>query len=283
MAHEPTLRFCVLALAVAFVALWEGAAPRRGSGSRLRARWRANFAIWFLDSVLIRLAVPSFATGLAIVVAERGGGFLPFLGVPTWAAFLVSLLAFDLSRYFEHWVLHRVPILWRVHRVHHADPDYDFTLGFRFHPLEALASVAATSLTIVILGPPPMAVLLHQVVSIGSSMFVHGDVRMPLILDSLLRRLVVTPDMHRVHHSTATRESNSNFGSVLPWWDRLFGTYVAQPAAGHDGMTIGLGGPPDPRYLKLGWMLLDPFRREEHTGPSDAYARRTSPGSERVS
>lgn len=258
VAQEPTLRFCVMALAIALVAAWEVAAPRR-STANLRARWRANFSIWILDAVLIRFALPAFAVGLAVVVAERGGGVLPMLGVPWWLAFVVSLLALDLSKYVEHWLFHRVPLLWRVHRMHHADTEYDFTVGFRFHPLEALGSTALTLVAILALGPPPLAVFTHQLVLAAVSMFVHGNVRMPAVVDDVLRRLIVTPDLHRVHHSAAMRESSSNLGSVLPVWDRLFGTYVDQPAAGHDGIRFGLGGPANPRSVKLGWMLLDPF------------------------
>ena len=262
IAQEPTLRFCVLALAVALVAAWEVRAPRRSSGN-LRARWRANFSIWLLDAVVLRFAPPVFAVGVAVVVAERGGGVLPMLGLPWWLAFVVSLLALDLSKYVEHWLCHRVPLLWRVHRVHHADTEYDFTVGFRFHPLEALGSAAMTTATIVVLGPPALAVLTHQVLTVATAVLVHGNVRMPAAVDDVLRRVIVTPDLHRVHHSAAMRESNSNLGSVLPLWDRLFGTYVDQPAAGHDGMRFGLGGPVDPRHVKLGWMLLDPFLSSE--------------------
>ena len=261
-AQDSNLRFYVLVLALALVATWEGVAPRRSAGSRLRSRWLANFGVWIIDAALLRLAFPTFAVGFAVVVAQRGGGILPSLALPWWVGVALCLLAFDLGQYVEHWLFHRVPLLWRVHRVHHADPDYDFTLGLRFHPLEALCSASLTSLTIVVLGPPPMAVLTHQLLVAVNSMFAHGNVRLPVIVDDMLRRLTVTPDLHRVHHSAAMRESNSNLGNLFPWWDRLFGTYVDQPAAGHERMTIGLGGPPNPRDLKLGWMLLDPFRRE---------------------
>lgn len=266
VAQEPTLRFCVLALAIALVALWEIAAPRR-STANLRARWRANFSIWILDAVLIRFVPPVFTVGLAVVVAERGGGVLPMLGLPWWLAVVMSLLALDLSKYVEHWLFHRVPLLWRAHRMHHADTEYDFTVGFRFHPLEALGSIALTLVTILALGPPPLAVFTHQLVLAAVSMFVHGNVRMPAVVDDVLRRLIVTPDLHRVHHSAAMRESSSNLGSVLVVWDRLFGTYVDQPAAGHDGIRFGLGGPSNPRSVKLGWMLLDPFLAPEGPTP----------------
>ncbi len=275
--QEATLRFHVLALALVLVAVWEGVAPRRSAGSRLRSRWLANFGVWIVDAALVRLALPTFAVGLAVVVAERGGGILPSLALPWWIGFGLCLLAFDLGQYVEHWLFHRVPLLWRVHRTHHADPGYDFTLGLRFHPLEALCSASLTLLTIVILGPPPMAVLTHQLLVAVNAMFAHGNVRLPVIVDAVLRRLTVTPDLHRVHHSAAMRESSSNLGNLFPWWDRLFGTYVDQPAAGHELMTIGLGGPPDPRDLKLGWMLLDPFRRETTASTSRTPTDNPSP------
>jgi sterol desaturase/sphingolipid hydroxylase (fatty acid hydroxylase superfamily) len=261
--------------ALAVIATWEGRAPRRPPGVRLRARWCANFAVWVLDSLLLRLVAPAAGLGIAVLVARRGGGLLPYLGAPSWIAFPVSVLALDLSAYVEHWLLHRVPVLWRLHRMHHADQEYDFTVGFRFHPVESLLALAFNVLTVVVLGPPVLAVFTYQLLTSVSSMFVHGNVRMPLLVDAVLRRLVVTPDLHRVHHSAAMRESSSNLGGLVPWWDRLFGTYIEQPAAGHDRMTIGLGGPADPRTVNLGWMLVDPFRSTEAPLPTLASLDRT--------
>jgi sterol desaturase/sphingolipid hydroxylase (fatty acid hydroxylase superfamily) len=272
LAQEGTLRFSLLAVVIAAIAAWEAAGPRRASSTPLRARWRANFAVWLLDNVMLRLVGPPLAVATAIIVAERGGGVLALLGTPWWLAFAGSLLVLDLGKYVEHRLFHGIPFLWRIHRMHHADPEYDFTVGLRFHPLEALVSTSLTALIIVALGAPPAAVLLHQLLTITQNVVAHGNVRMPIVVDALLRRVVVTPDLHRVHHSAAMRESNSNLGNIFPWWDRLFGTYVDQPAAGHDRMQIGLGGPSELRHVQLRWMLLDPFTAAERAPARTRFA-----------
>jgi sterol desaturase/sphingolipid hydroxylase (fatty acid hydroxylase superfamily) len=180
--------------------------------------------------------------------------------LPSWATFLVALVLLDLAVYFQHVVFHAVPALWRLHRVHHADADYDVTTGLRFHPVEILLSLGIKCAVIAALGAPVLAVLVFEVLLNAASMFNHANARLPLVVDRWLRWFVVTPDMHRVHHSVVSDEMNSNFGFNLPWWDRLFGTYRGQPAAGHEGMRIGVNGLHDPAEVRLSGLLTQPLR-----------------------
>ena len=257
---EVTLRYSILFAVIALVAAWESVQPRRPPSAPLRTRWLGNFGIWLLGLPLTWL-VPLVGTSFAVVIAARGGGVLRALELPGWLAFVAAFLALDLARYVEHVAYHRSAMLWRLHRMHHADPDYDFTVGFRFHPFEALVSVLITLGVIWVLGPPPAAVLVHQLVLLGLGVFAHANGSLPRSCDRWLRKVLITPDLHRVHHSTRPQETNSNFGGVVPWWDRLFGTYVDQPRAGHDAMRIGLDEFRDPRHLRLRWMLVHPFLR----------------------
>jgi sterol desaturase/sphingolipid hydroxylase (fatty acid hydroxylase superfamily) len=210
---------------------------------------------------VLRLVFPAAALGMTTFAGDQGWGLLNYLVVPFWVEFIVSLLFLDFVIYLQHVMVHAVPALWRLHRVHHADPDFDVTTGARFHPLEILLSMLIKFAAIAVLGPPIMAVVIFEIVLNATSMFNHGNVRMPRGLDRVLRWLVVTPDMHRVHHSAEDYEANSNFGFNLPWWDRLFGTYRDQPGAGHEGMTIGIHKYRDPAQVAwLPGMLLLPFR-----------------------
>jgi sterol desaturase/sphingolipid hydroxylase (fatty acid hydroxylase superfamily) len=190
----------------------------------------------------------------------RGWGLFNLMAVPAWVGVVSSVVVLDLAIYLQHVLFHAVPVLWRLHRMHHADLEFDVSTGLRFHPLEILLSMLIKFTVIVALGAPAVAVLIFEVLLNATSMFNHGNVRIPTSLDRTLRWIVVTPDMHRVHHSILSRETNSNFGFNLPWWDRLFGTYWAQPTAGHDGMTIGIEQFREPRELGLDRMLLQPFR-----------------------
>jgi len=199
------------------------------------------------------------AVGMAILAEARGWGVFNNLSVPLWLAVVLSVVALDFAIYLQHVLFHAVPILWRLHMVHHADLDFDVTTGLRFHTVEILLSMGIKLGVVVLLGSPALAVLLFEVILNATSMFSHGNIRLPAWLDRLLRVFVVTPDMHRVHHSVISRETNSNFGFNLPWWDYLFGTYRAQPAAGHEGMTIGLSQFRDERVDRLHWMLALPF------------------------
>ena len=216
-----------------------------------------------LDTVLVRLLVPTSAVGLALVAEARGWGLVHALGLPLWAGAPLAVVALDLAIYLQHVLFHAVPALWRLHRVHHADLEIDVTTGARFHPIEILVSMGVKLGVVAALGAPAVAVLIFEVLLNATSMFNHSNVRMPLRLDRVLRWVVVTPDMHRVHHSIAARETNSNFGFNLPWWDRLFGTYRDQPAAGHEAMTIGIEQFRAPAEQRLDRMLTQPFRDDD--------------------
>jgi sterol desaturase/sphingolipid hydroxylase (fatty acid hydroxylase superfamily) len=242
------------------MALWEVAAPRRPATLGRRARWPSNLGIVALNTVLLRLLLPVTAVGLALVGEREGWGLLHQAALPAWLALPVAVVTLDLVIYLQHVMFHAVPLLWRLHRVHHADLHFDVTTGSRFHPIEIVLSMLIKLAAILVIGPSPEAVVVFEVLLNATAMFNHGNVRLPAGLDRRLRWLVVTPDMHRVHHSVEDDETNSNFGFNLPWWDRLFGTYRDQPRGGHDGMTIGIHGWRDPRQVdQLRGMLALPF------------------------
>ncbi|GAB6052701.1 sterol desaturase family protein [Magnetospira thiophila] len=246
-----------------FVATAEALFPRRARLLSRWARWPSNLGIVVLDSVLGRLILPLAPLGFAALAADKGWGLMPQLGVPEGLAIVLCVVLLDMAIYFQHVMFHAVPLLWRLHRMHHADTDYDVTTGARFHPIEILLSLGIKLAMIALLGAPVAAVLIFEVALNATAMFNHGNMRLPLGLDRLLRLLIVTPDMHRVHHSVLPVETNSNFGFNLPWWDRIFGTYQAQPQAGHTAMTIGLDQFREPVDQRLDQMLLQPFRAGE--------------------
>jgi sterol desaturase/sphingolipid hydroxylase (fatty acid hydroxylase superfamily) len=256
------LRLSCFALVLALMALWEALAPRRRPVIAKSPRWFSNLALVGLNTLLVRIAMPLGAIGTALVAENRGWGILENLALPGWLTVVISVIALDLIIYLQHVLFHSVPILWRLHMVHHADLDMDVTTGVRFHTLEILLSLGIKMATVVLLGAPVLAVLLFEVLVNATSMFSHGNVRVPSNIERWLRLVVVTPDMHRVHHSTNATETNSNFGFNLPWWDYLCGTYRAQPAAGHEHMSIGLTQLQDERVEKLSWMLALPFLGE---------------------
>ena len=240
LANEPLIRISIFLGILVAMAAWEVAAPRRRQEIPRLLRWTNNLGIVVVDTVLVRLRFPIVAVGLALFAEEHGWGILNVLEAPLWVALLVSLLALDLVIYLQHVMFHAVPALWRLHRVHHADLEFDVTTGLRFHPVEILLSMGLKLAVVVALGPPAAAVLVFEVLLNGTAMFNHSNVRIPLGLDRALRWIVVTPDMHRVHHSIHPHETNSNFGFNLPWWDRLLGTYRAQPSYGHQAMATRL-------------------------------------------
>jgi sterol desaturase/sphingolipid hydroxylase (fatty acid hydroxylase superfamily) len=265
-ASEPLIRFGAFAGILAGMALWETLAPRRRLEIGRLRRWPSNLGIVFLDTLLLRVLFPTAAVGVAFVAEARGWGLFQALNAPRLLAIILSVVLLDLAIYLQHVLFHAVPALWRLHRVHHADLDFDTTTGVRFHPIEILLSMALKMGVVAALGAPAVAVLIFEVLLNGTSLFNHGNVRLPAGFDRILRLVVVTPEMHRVHHSILAHETNSNFGFNLPWWDRLFGTYRAQPEAGHEGMTIGIEEFRDPREQWLDRMLLQPF-----VGPTGAY------------
>ncbi|OIP29772.1 MAG: hypothetical protein AUK47_26760 [Deltaproteobacteria bacterium CG2_30_63_29] len=265
--NEPTVRLVAFVGVFLLMALWELVAARRPLTLGKARRWTANLSLVVLNTVLLRLAFPTAAVGAAVISAERGWGLLNGFEFPPLLAILASVVVLDLAIYLQHLMFHAVPVLWRLHRVHHADLDFDVTNGLRFHPIEILLSMGIKLALVVLIGPPVVGVLAFEVVLNATAMFNHGNVRLPQALDQVLRWLVVTPDMHRVHHSVVVAEANSNFGFSLPWWDRLLGTYQAQPAAGHENMEIGVGEIREQRPQGLLWMLLLPF-----TGKSGNYS-----------
>ncbi|KAA0013863.1 sterol desaturase family protein [Billgrantia pellis] len=257
--HEPLIRLGIFLLVLAGMALWEMLAARRQQRIRRWQRWPGNLLIVALDTLAVRLAFPLAAVGAALVAAERGWGLFHLLSAPLWLALPLSVLLLDAAIYFQHRLFHAVPWLWRLHRMHHADLEFDVTTGLRFHPLEILISMGIKIAVVMLLGAPAVAVLIFEVLLNATSMFNHGNVRLSERVDRRLRLLVVTPDMHRVHHSIVHRETDSNFGFNLPWWDRLFGTYRDQPGAGHHGMTLGIEAFREPRELRLHRMLIQPL------------------------
>jgi sterol desaturase/sphingolipid hydroxylase (fatty acid hydroxylase superfamily) len=265
--HEPAIRLASFLGMFGLMALWELLAPRRALTVSKALRWASNLGIVALNTLLLRLLFPAAAAGVAAVAATRGWGVLNIYPVPPLLSLVVAVVALDFVIWVQHVLVHAVPVLWRLHRVHHADLDYDLTTGARFHPLEILLSMLIKYAAILVVGPPVVAVVIFEVVLNASSMLNHGNVRLPAALDRWLRWVLVTPDMHRVHHSVEDDETNSNFGFNLSLWDRLLGTYRDQPRAGHTGMTIGIRDHRSPRQVDtLPGMLALPFQ-----GPVGAY------------
>ncbi len=263
MSHESLLRLgCFLGVFVVMAA-WEMGARRRPHSASIPLRWVWNLGLAVADTAFLQflggLVFAGLAVGMAHWAQERGWGVFNVVAVPDAVAFLLSFLALDLAIYFQHLLSHKVPVLWRLHKVHHSDRDLDVTSALRFHPLEIMLSMAYKMAWVAGLGAPPTAVMAFEVVLNGMALFNHGNVRMPASLDRLLRCLVVTPDMHRVHHSDRQKETDSNYGFNLSWWDRIFSSYRPAPEAGHLGMTLGLREYPNPRQLHLGYLLFMPF------------------------
>jgi sterol desaturase/sphingolipid hydroxylase (fatty acid hydroxylase superfamily) len=263
---DPTIEIAGRVLAAgtvfAIMAAWEALAPRRALAAGRLPRWPSNLGIAVVNALLVRLLIPTAAIGASLYAAGHGIGLFHFLNLRLSVAALVGFLVLDLVIYAQHVVFHHVPWLWRLHRMHHADLDIDVTTGFRFHPFEILISLGIKIAAVIVFGIPPVAVFIFEVVLNATSLFNHSNVSMPHGLDRIVRHLVVTPDMHRVHHSIVRAETDSNFGFNLPWWDRLFGTYRPEPQAGQEGMTIGLPAFRDHGELRLDRMLTQPFRND---------------------
>jgi sterol desaturase/sphingolipid hydroxylase (fatty acid hydroxylase superfamily) len=274
MTDEAAIRLGFFLGMLALMGGWEWLAPRRALTTSKSRRWRANLGIVLLDTVAVRLLVPVTAVGMALIAQARGWGLLNNFILPDWLALLLGVLALDWVIYVQHVTFHAVPALWRLHRMHHSDMDFDVTTGVRFHPIEIILSMGIKLAAIVVFGPSALAVLVFEVALNATSMFNHGNVRLPLALDRVLRLFVVTPEMHRVHHSNIPHETNSNFGFNFPWWDRLFGTYRAQPELGHLGMTIGLDQFRDPDKLNFTRLLAQPFVGTAGNTPFDRRGNR---------
>ena len=257
---EPILRFAAFAGIFVAIGLWEAARPRRRRSFARAARWPHNLGLLAIDIVAARLIAPGAAILVAVAAESGNWGLLHTVSLPAWANVVVAVILLDLAIYFQHVMFHAVPTLWRLHRVHHADLDFDITTGIRFHPLEILLSTLVKCAAVAAIGAPAFAVLVFEVLLNATSVFNHANAAVPAWAERWLRRLVVTPDIHRVHHSIRYDESSSNFGFTLPWWDRLFGTYKAEPAAGHEAMIIGVDAFREPEERRLSRLLLQPFR-----------------------
>ena len=260
LAHEPTVRLSAFFGMFALMALWETAAPRRARLLPRRVRWLHNLALVVLNSLIVRLLFPLAGVGFALLAADRGWGLLNAFALPFWPAFVLSLIALDFVIYLQHVMFHAVPLLWRLHRVHHADADFDVTTGARFHPIEILLSMLIKFAVIAVLGAPAAAVLVFEVLLNATAMFNHANLRLSAALDRVLRWILVTPEMHRIHHSMEVIETNSNFGFNLPWWDRLCGTYREKARLPQESMAIGVKGlTGGDAAVKLTGLLALPF------------------------
>jgi len=259
MGSEAKIRLGFFFSILVLVAVLEILRPRRALTTSKTSRWFTNLAMVALNPLLVRLVFPVLPLGMALLAEERHWGLLNSIGLPYWLKVAVAVILLDFSIYLQHVLHHAIPILWRLHMVHHADLDFDVTTGIRFHPIEIVLSMAIKLMIVAAVGPPALAVLIFEVALNATSMFNHSNINIPGKVDRVLRLLVVTPDMHRVHHSVTIRETNSNYGFNLPWWDRLLGTYKDQPERGHDGIAIGLSQFRDPKRLTLLRLLILPF------------------------
>ena len=260
LQREAIIRLGVFALVFVTMLLWELLAPRRALSVSRALRWTSNLGLLALNTIVLRLMFPAAAVGIAYSVGQQGWGLFNLVDLPFWFEVLVAVLLLDLAIYLQHRLMHQVPVLWRLHRVHHADLDFDLTTGSRFHTIEIIVSMLIKWLVILLLGPALIAVLVFEVLLNGMAIFNHANVSLPRAIDRMVRYLLVTPDMHRVHHSTLPRETNSNYGFNLSIWDRVFKTYIDQPEKGHQAMTIGLAEFRDVRQVdRLPGMLALPF------------------------
>ena len=259
MENEVVIRLSSFLGIFILMAGWESIFPRRILTSSKPKRWLSNLGLVFLNTLLVRGLFTLAPVGVASYAAEQGWGVLNTLGAPNWILILLAVIALDFVIYLQHAMFHAIPLLWRIHMVHHTDLDFDVTTGNRFHPIEIFLSMGIKMIAVILIGAPPSSVLIFEVLLNGTSMFNHSNVRIPKNLDRFLRLWIVTPDMHRVHHSVYVEETNSNFGFNLPWWDKIMGTYIAFPKDGHTEMTIGLSHFRNPERLTFPWLLGVPF------------------------
>jgi sterol desaturase/sphingolipid hydroxylase (fatty acid hydroxylase superfamily) len=264
---EPAVRLTAFVAIFGTMAVFELYSPRLERAEMMGAlktkRWLANLALVVISSLALRLVFPAAAVGSALWAEANGYGLTPAVGLQGAIAGIAGFVILDFAIWLEHVASHKFPLLWRIHRMHHADNGFDVTTALRFHPLEIVLSMVWKAAVIVTLGVPPLAVLLFEIVLNGSAMFNHSNVNFPRRWDALLRHVIVTPDMHRVHHSAIPAETDSNYGFNFSFWDRIFGVYTAQPSRGHDGIDIGLNQFRGPNTSGLWWMLMLPFRRSD--------------------
>jgi sterol desaturase/sphingolipid hydroxylase (fatty acid hydroxylase superfamily) len=260
---------------LSLIALWESLKPAKPATTSTVMRWVNNFALLIMENVFMRWIFPLLGVMFSVYMAEHGLGLLNQYPVPFWLSLLLTIVLLDAKAYIVHRLLHSVPWLWRLHKIHHTDLDYDVTTGLRFHPVESLVTMGSTLLVIAALGAPPVAVVVYEILFISTALFNHGNIHLPRRLDELLRLGLVTPDMHRIHHSAEVRETNSNYSGVFSVWDRAFGTYTRDPAAGQDGMVMGLAEYRDASQLNLYRLLIMPF---VSTPPREAAVTPREPG-----
>lgn len=267
LEHEAVIRLGFFLGIFAIMACWELITPcRRLTASKVQ-RWVSNLLITAINTLTLRILFPAAAVGMALLAAEQGWGLLNVIGLPPGLEVMLAVIALDFAIYLQHVLFHAIPVLWRLHMVHHSDVDIDVTTGARFHPVEIVLSILIKFAVILVLGPSATAVIIFEVLLNGAAMFNHSNIRIPSHIDRVLRLFIVTPDMHRVHHSVIKDETNSNFGFNLPWWDRLLGTYRDQPRLGHADMEIGLQPFRDPAWLSLPRLLVLPFTHSARDYP----------------
>lgn len=260
MTDEPLIRVSFFLGVLAIMAIWELALPRRRQEIPRLIRWSNNIAMVVIDTILLRLVFPVLAVELALMMQSQGWGLFNLFDLPAWIVFIASLLILDFIIYLQHVMFHAIPALWRFHRMHHSDLEFDVSTALRFHPLEIVLSMIIKLIAVALLGLPALAVLVFEILLNATAMFNHSNIHIPQPVDRVLRLFVVTPDMHRVHHSVKPEEANTNFGFNLPWWDRLWGTYRAQPQDGHETMKIGVSQFRTIRDLWLDRMLFQPLK-----------------------
>lgn len=258
-SNEWLIRLFPFLTVLVLMAFWELLSPRRPLKTSKAMRWYSNLGLVLIDTLALRILLPIQAVGMALFAQSRGWGLLHIVSLPNWVEIAIAVFALDFVIYLQHAMFHFIPLFWRLHRVHHTDLDFDVTTGVRFHPIEILLSMGIKMIAVILIGPFALSVILFEILLNATSMFNHGNVRLPISIDRILRLFVVTPEMHRVHHSVLIKEFNSNFGFNLPWWDRILGTYRAQPEAGHEGMTIGLAQFRNPNHITLFRLLTLPF------------------------
>ena len=258
--HESGIRLGVFIGVLAVMAILEVIAPRKKRVSARAGRWLTNLGLIVIDTLALRFLMPLFAMGMAAIASDKGWGLLNMIDAPVWLEITLAVIVLDMLIYWQHVASHHIPLIWALHQVHHADRDIDATTGIRFHPLEILLSMGYKLICVMLLGPAVVAVFIFEVLLNACAVFNHANVKLPTALDRLIRPILVTPDMHRVHHSIIPAETNSNYGFSLSIWDRLFGSYIAQPEKGHDGMTIGLSQYQTNQPSTLKWCLLIPFK-----------------------
>ena len=261
LEHASALYSAFVLSSLAIVAIWEHVAARRRLRANMITRWAGNLSLLFANGILMWLAYGGWGIATSMAASQHELGLMHHVALPAWMEVVLALLLLDLGHFAIHWALHNVPVLWRIHRLHHTDQDFDFTTAARFHPLEAIVETGANLLVVVLVGAPPLSVAIYALSYAITTVWVHGNIRMPDGWDVRLRWILVTPDMHRTHHSQRQSETDSNYGGFLSLWDRVFSTYVHEPVGGHEGMVIGIREFEDPRHIRLGWMLRNPFLR----------------------